>query len=114
MKNVIFNFLLLGVLFAQESTLDSLENIIKNDDQNIEAMFGLAKIYYNMVSLEENDDAMERAEELLTAILKKKTDHAEAMVYYGSLLTLKGRGAFWPWKKLSYVEEGCEIMDKAM
>ena len=61
MKIILINFLFLGVLFAQPSKLDSLENVIKNDDQNIEAMFDLAKIYYNMVSKEENDVATERA-----------------------------------------------------
>jgi tetratricopeptide (TPR) repeat protein len=114
MKVLLVSLLLLGTLFAQQSKLDSLENVVKNDSQNIDAMFNLATIYYNMVSKQENDDATERAEELLKAILQKKNDHTEAMVYYGSLLTLKGRDAFLPWSKLSYVEEGCELMDKAV
>ncbi len=114
MKNIIVNLLLLGALFAQQSQVDSLETVIKNDDRNITAMFDLARLYYEMVSLKENEKAMKRAEELLTGILGQKPEHAEAMVYYGSLLTLMGRDAFFPWDKLSYVEEGCDYMDKAV
>lgn len=114
MKIFFISLTLLGALFAQQSKIDSLENIVKNDDQNIEAMFQLATIYHDMVIEEENDDATERAEELFESILQKKRDHVEALVYYGSLLTLKGRDAFLPWNKLSYVEEGCDEMDKAV
>ena len=114
MKLIIINIILLGVLFAQQPKVDSLENIVKNDADNIEAMLDLAILYYNIASKKENDDATDRAEELFKAILEKKTDHTEAMVYYGSLLTIKGRDAFLPWSKMSYVKEGCELMDKAV
>jgi len=114
MKTLLISLILVGALFAQQSQVDSLERVVKNDAQNIEAMFNLAIIYYNMVSKQENDYAAERAEELFKAILKKDKDHTESMVYYGSLLTLMGRDAFLPWDKLSYVEEGCEMMDKAV
>jgi tetratricopeptide (TPR) repeat protein len=114
MKVILISLILLGALFGQQSKLDSLESVVKHDAQNIEAMFNLAIIYYNMVSKQENDDATERAEELFKTVLQKKKDHTEAMVYYGSLLTLKGRDAFLPWSKLSYVKEGCAVMDKAV
>ncbi len=114
MKVVLISLMFLGALFAQQSELDSLEGVVKNDAQNTDAMFKLAIIYYNMVSKQENDKATERAEELFKAVLKEKNDRTDAMVYYGSLLTLKGRDAFLPWRKLSYVEEGCEMMDKAV
>ncbi|KAA3611024.1 MAG: hypothetical protein D8M58_13670 [Calditrichaeota bacterium] len=81
MKFLIISFTLLSALFAQEAEIDSLENIVKADDQNIEAMFELAKIYHDMVVVEENDDADERPEELFMAILEIKKDHAHALAY---------------------------------
>jgi len=114
MKTLFINLILMGILFAQQSTIDSLESIVTKDDQNIAAKIQLAKIYHDLVVEKENEEASDRAEELFESILKKKRDHAEALVYYGSLLTLKGRDAFLPWKKLSYVEDGCDEMDKAV
>ena len=114
MKTLFISLILLSALFAQRSKIDSLENVVQSDATNIDAMFQLAKIYHDMVVDQENDDAVERAEELFKSILQKKGDHAEALVYYGSLLTIKGRDAFLPWKKLSYVEVGCDEMDKAV
>jgi len=114
MKALYFSLVMCSVVFAQRPDLDSLESVVKNDTQNVDAMFELAKLYYNMVSQHENNNATKRAEEIFKTILQKKKDHTEAMVYYGSLLTLKGRDAIMPWSKLSYVEEGCEVMDKAV
>ena len=114
MRVFFISLLLFGALSAQPSKLDSLEAVVKDDDKNIEAMLNLAIIYYNMVSKQENEEATERAEQLFKTILQIKKDHSEAMVYYGSLLTLKGRDAFLPWSKLSYVDEGCALMDEAV
>lgn len=42
---------------------------------------------------------------------KSKLHRGVSETYIGSLTMLKGKYAFWPMKKLSYVEEGLEIMD---
>lgn len=112
MKYLILIILLTTLSFSQNN-IDSLESVIKLDETNIDVKFKLAMIYHDQIR-DETGDEDERAEELFLSILKQKRNHVEARVYYGSLLTLKGRDAFLPWKKLSYVEEGCDEMDKAV
>lgn len=114
MKSLIFYFLMIASLLAQKSTIDSLENLVKKEPTNVQAKLELAVIYHDIVRKKENDDATDRAEQLFNEILEINQEHTAAMIYYGSLLTLKGRDAFFPWEKMSYVEDGCDLMDKAV
>ena len=112
MKFLTLITLLATITFGQ-SNADSLETVIKLDQTNIEAKYQLAMIYHDQIRSNKGDES-DRAEKLFLEILKEKRDHVKARVYYGSLLTLRGRDAWLPWKKLSYVEEGCDEMDKAV
>jgi tetratricopeptide (TPR) repeat protein len=114
MKILFLCFLFIGTLLGQQSMVDSLESILEKNPNNLDVKLKLAITYHNMVREKENDDASERAAALFNNILKMDPNHTETMVYYGSLLTLKGRDAFFPWKKMSYVEDGCDLMDKAV
>lgn len=103
-----------NALQAQPLKIDSLETSLRAAPNNIEIKYELALRYHALVQKQENSEALKRAERLLTEILETKPDHVAALVYYGSLLTLKGRDALLPWNKLKYVERGCDKMDKAV
>lgn len=113
MKVLIFLFILTLGLQAQTSKIDTLEGMLKSIP-SINVKFQLALAYHDAVRVEENTDYSERAEILFEEILKEKPDHVEALVTYGSLKTLMGRDAFLPWNKMKYVEQGCDLMDKAV
>lgn len=99
--------------FSQSNLIDSLEVVIKTNS-DIQTKYRLARLYHDAVVDEENDDYTERAEELFEEVLKEKRDHVEAMAIYGSLKTIMARDAFMPWNKMKYVEQGCDLMDKAL
>lgn len=60
------------------------------------------------------ENYINKAEAHFRKILEVDDNHALAYVYLGSLTTIKGKYAYAPWKKLDYVEEGCDLMDKAV
>lgn len=98
MKNILILsvlFLFSTKLFATEAELDKAR-----------------KVYYKSTKEEEYvESAFKHFEKL-----KSKYDKYDAisMVYLGSLTMLKGRYAFWPKTKLSYVNKGINIMDKGL
>lgn len=57
---------------------------------------------------------MEKGEKFFQKVLEYDPENAVAMVWYGSLMTIKGRDSWLPWEKLKHVENGCKLMDKAV
>lgn len=56
------------------------------------------------------DEVVEAGEKLR----EKIPDHPLLLVYLGSAKAIQGRDAFFPWNKVRYVEQGCELMDQAL
>lgn len=102
-----------SIFFLNAQNVDALEAAYEKNPNDVDVMYKLAVEYHNMVA-NETGDKTEDAEALFKKILTAKKDHVEARVYYGSLLTLKGRDAWIPWDKLNFVEQGCDQMDKAV
>jgi len=107
-------FIFWAPLQAQQSKIDSLEAALQRTPENIDLRYELALHCHAIVQKEKDNDVWERAEKLFQEILAVKPEHVAALVYYGSLLTIKGRDALLPWNKLRYVEQGCDKMDKAV
>ncbi len=80
---------------------------------NVDSLLDIAKEYHNKaVSGEEG--ALEKAERVFKKILKQDPQNPYALGWYGSLLTIKGRDAQFPFLKMKYVNEGLKYMDKAI
>jgi hypothetical protein len=61
----------------------------------------------------EDEDHLQPAIDLFEDIKQNnKNNKAIATIYIGSLNMLKGKYAFWPMKKLEWVDKGLEILDK--
>ena len=64
----------------------------------------------------EDDDVLDK---LVNTIEAKYGMHSQKypiliMAYYGGLLSIKSKNAFWPFTKLSYFNESMELMSKAV
>jgi len=77
-------------------------------------LFELGKAYHDMAGENEDKDAVKKAEQYLSKLLEIEPENAPAMVYYGSVLTMKARDAFFPWEKMKYMKKGFAKMDSAV
>ncbi len=74
--------------------------------------FDQAESWY-MKAVKGDEDAREKAEKLFEE-MKKQNNDPLFNAFLGSIETLKGRDAWFPWNKLGYTEEGAEIIEKAV
>lgn len=109
---ILFIFLLLmtSTLYAQ---VEELENQLKLDPDNQELLLNLGRHYHDTAG-EEEDTALIRAEEYLSKLLKLDPINALALVYFGSVMTMKARDAGSPWDAMDYLKSGFSRMDKAV
>ena len=106
-------FAFFSIATAQTPQIDSLKAVIEVQPENVDAMYQLGRIYHQMGG-QGDEDAVEEAQKMFESVLAIQKDNAEALVYLGSTLTMRGRDAMMPWTKLDFVEKGCDKMDKAV
>lgn len=70
------------------------------------------KLFYDAV---QDEDKLELAIKEFDQIMNKNSKlKGVATTYIGSLTMLKGKHAFWPLKKIAFVNDGIEVMDKGL
>ena len=104
--------LLAGISLAQDNTKD-LEAKLKQNPNDTETLMKLGKIYHDE-GVAGNEDAVEKGFDCFDNVLHSDRSNALAMAYRGSLWTLRARGAWWPFTKMSDVDKGVDDMDKAV
>ncbi|MFC1565311.1 hypothetical protein ACFL6G_10280 [candidate division KSB1 bacterium] len=97
--------------FAQ---VKEIENRLNRDPGNVELLKQLVKYYHRIGGDEENETAVTKAEKYLKRWLKLEPDNGAAMVYYGSVMTMKARDTLIPWKKWEYMQDGFAMIDKGI
>ena len=114
MKHFVFTCLLLAFTgaFAQDN-LQSLQEQLKTDPQNVEVLVNLAIVYHDHGAAGD-ESAVEKSEKLLNQALELDKTNSLALAYLGSVYTLKGRDASLPQDQLKNVETGIDKLDKAV
>lgn len=87
--------------------------ILIQGNVNVDSILGIAKEYHNRAVAGE-EGALKIAEQNFKRVLKVEPKNPVALVWFGSLLTIKGRDAAFPISKMKYVNEGLKYMDKAI
>ena len=87
-------------LFAQ---IPQWEQQLKSDPTNTELLLKLGNAYHDVAGENEDKEAVKKAEQYLSKLLAIEPGNALAIVYYGSVLTMKAREAFLPWEKMKYI-----------
>ena len=105
---------LFGLISSLPGQVAEWENQLKKDPDNRELLLNLGKHYHNFGGTKENKDAVRKAEKYLFKLLEMEPENCIALVYYGSVLTMKARDAFFPWDKLKWVKKGISRMDEAV
>ena len=117
MKLAISILLLTITCFSFSTALaqvEQLEQQLEQDPENVEVLMQLGAYYHDLGGEQKNKQTVEKAKKYLEKILSLQSEHCLAKVYYGSVLTMKAREAFFPWKKMGYMRKGFETMDDAV
>lgn len=94
--------------------VETWEDQLKNDPKNEKILLNLGKYYHDKSGSQHDKKAVKKAEEYLLQVLRVDSTQGLALVYYGSVLTMKARDIFFPWNKMKYVKKGISRMDKAV
>ena len=100
--------------------VDARSEIVFDPEGRISAVrqiwqFDEAFTAYAIQGLDADDeDALEEAIEAFTVLGRRAPSDHRITVYLGSAIALRARHTVWPWKKISHVEEGLELIDEAL
>lgn len=105
-------FLATAVCYSQQS-IRNLQAKVASAPHDTTALLALGIAYHNG-GVAGDKDAVEKGFTCLDTVLALDPTNAVALVYRGSLWTLRGRDAWWPFTKKGDVEKGIDEMDKAV
>ena len=109
---VFLAFLFTGISRTQDNEKD-LQGVLAQKPNDVETLMKLGKIYHDQ-GVAGNDDAVDKGFTCFDKILQIDPSNAVALVYRGSLWTLRARDAWWPFTKMKDVDKGVDEMDKAV
>jgi tetratricopeptide (TPR) repeat protein len=105
-------FVVMGMCYSQQSIKD-LEAQVAQSPHDVKALLNLGIAYHNQGAAG-NEDAVEKGFVCLDTVLTLDPTNAVAFAYRGSLWTMRGRDAWWPFTKMSDVDKGIDELDKAV
>ena len=113
---ILFFFLMISTIcsLALTSQVQNWKEQLKNDPENKELLLRLARHYHNMTEEGENRQALRKADQYLRDLLEIDPTHSIALVYYGSVQTMKARHGASPWESMELLKKGFSCMDKAV
>jgi len=109
---VIALFIMTTVSYSQQSIAD-LQAQVAREPHDMNALLSLGIAYHN-AAVAGDKNATDKGFACLDTILARDPANAVALAYRGSLWTIRGRDAWWPFTKLSDVDKGIDQMDKAI
>ena len=93
--------------------ISELQKILDQNPSNYETMKGIGIAYHRMAKKNAKKYAPKAVEVLTKAFEANKKDY-ETMCYLGSATTIMAQTTWNPMKKMSYVNKGAALMDKAI
>ena len=93
--------------------ISELQKILDQNPSDYETMKGIGIAYHRMAKKTAKKYAPKAVEALAKAFEANKKDY-ETMCYLGSATTMMAKRTWNPMKKMSYVNKGAALMDKAI
>ena len=117
MRQQIFVLILLAsvavsISIAQDK-VKQLEGTLQQNPNDVGTLIALGKIYHDQ-GASGNTDAVDKGFDCFERVLQLDPSNAVAFAYRGSLWTMRGRDAWWPFTKAKDVDKGVDDMDKAV
>jgi len=114
---VCFVIIMISIILFSGNNLGSkirrIEKEMKNDVDSMELYLKLGKLYHQ-AARKDIDDYTDKGIKHFEEAQKKYPNNDLIKVWYGSILTIKGKNVFFPLKKRKYVKQGLNKMDKAV
>jgi hypothetical protein len=106
---------LVGVLSAEtfEERLAALQNQLTEQPTNKDVLFKLGDLCHDE-GVHDNPKAVVLADNYFKRLIALDPTNALARAMHGSTMTMVGRDAFWPTKRVALVREGNREMDEAV
>jgi len=111
---IVFTVLVLALLLAGGQTAEDWEKQLKKSPDERELLLKLGRFHHDQAGLEDRADAVEKAEKHLSRLLSLEPENAAALVYMGSVLTIKARASAPSMESLEYLNQGFSMMDRAV
>jgi tetratricopeptide (TPR) repeat protein len=107
----LLSFLFLSLSLCQQS-IRELEATLQQKPNDIGTLVALGKLYHDQGAAG-SEESVEKGFTCLDKALQLEPTNAVALAYRGSLWTMRGRDAWFPFTKLSHVDKGIDELDKA-
>lgn len=98
---------------ATTEEIKMLEDQLRLEPESSEIMMKLGIIYHGLAR-KGDKKAVKKAEDIFKKLLQLEPKNAEALGWYGSVLTMRGRDEWLPLLKIKYVNDGLKKMDKSV
>lgn len=98
---------------TDKNPLRSIEERLQQDPHDKEALNQAARIYHQ-IAMKGDDIALDRAEDVVKALLREDGKNAEALAIAGSLLTMKAKRSRSLFKRMWYAFLAARRLDKAV
>ena len=108
----LFTSLFFTISLSQKSKSE-LEGILQQSPNDVESLVALGRIYHDE-GARNDSKAVDKGFECLDRALEVDPHNAVALAYRGSLWTMRGRDAWFPFTKLKHVDHGIDEMDRAV
>jgi tetratricopeptide (TPR) repeat protein len=99
-------------LSLSQQSIKELEANLQQKPNDVEALVALSRLYHDQ-GADGNKEAVEKGFICLDKALDLDPSNAIAYAYRGSLWTMRGRDAWFPFTKLQHVDKGIDELDKA-
>lgn len=110
--SALWSFLLCVTALGQDAVKE-LETKLQQNPNDAATLVLLGRAYHNQGKAGD-EDAVEKGFLYLDKALELDPSNALALAYRGSLWTMRGRDAWWPFTKMKHVEKGIDELDKAV
>jgi tetratricopeptide (TPR) repeat protein len=117
MRLAVLGIVLIFSAFASAAVLqvEDLESRLKKDPDNKALLLQLGRLYHNLAFQNNDVRAVEEGDRHLARLLAIDPQNAAAMVYLGSMKTLRAQSCQdRPWEALEFLQEGFTLMDRAV
>jgi tetratricopeptide (TPR) repeat protein len=108
---ILLSSLIFALSFSQQNAKE-LEERLQQKPNDIETLLALGKLYHDH-GVAGDKEAVDRGFTYLDKVIEHDPTNAVAWAYRGSLWTMRGRDAWFPFTKLKHVDKGIDELDKA-
>jgi tetratricopeptide (TPR) repeat protein len=117
MVKKIFTVALLSSFFfalsLSQQSIKELEGSLQQKPNDVATLMALGKLYHDQGAAGDKD-AVDKGFTCLDKAIELDPTNAVAFAYRGSLWTMRGRDAWFPFTKLNHVDKGIDELDKAV